>query len=371
VTELHAASLAGAPADATAAPLFLRACRREPVERTPVWIMRQAGRYLPEYRALRASHDFLTSCRTPELACEITLQPVRRLGVDAAILFSDILVPLPGMGVDVDFNPGPQLGRVMRNERDIDALRVPDPRESTPFVLDAVRLIRRELAGRVPLIGFAGAPFTMAAYLVEGGGSKSFASFKRLLFGEPAVAERLLDTCARTVGAYLAAQVEAGAQAAMLFDTWAGQLGPAAVRRFVLPWVRRVLDEVRAAAAAAGTPDVPLIYYAGEAAGWLGAAAETGADVVGVDWRMSLEMARRQLGPSIAVQGNLDPAVLLGTPEIIRREIARVLDEARGETGRGAAVGHVFNLGHGILPDTPPAHARLVVDTVRELTEAS
>jgi uroporphyrinogen decarboxylase len=363
--------MAGTRESATTAPLFLRACRRERVERTPVWIMRQAGRYLPEYRALRATHDFLTSCRTPELACEITLQPVRRLGVDAAILFSDILVPLPGMGVHVDFTPGPQLERVIRTERDIAELRVPDPHESTPFVLDAVRLIRRELGGRVPLIGFAGAPFTMAAYLVEGGGSKSFASLKRLLFGAPSLAERLLETCTRTVAAYLAAQVEAGAQAAMLFDTWAGQLAPSDVRRFVLPWVRRIVDEVRAAAAAAGTPDVPLIYYAGEAAGWLESASESGADVVGVDWRLPLDMARRRLGSSVAVQGNLDPAVLLGDPAIIRTEIARVLAEARGGSGSGPAVGHVFNLGHGILPDTAPDHARLLVDTVRELTEGT
>jgi uroporphyrinogen decarboxylase len=331
--------------------------------------MRQAGRYLPEYRALRTKHDFLTSCRTPELACEITLQPIRRLGVDAAILFSDILVPLPGMGVEVDFNPGPQLARVVREERDVAALRVPDPNESTGYVMDAVRLIRRELDGRVPLIGFAGAPFTMAAYLVEGGGSKSFSALKRMLFGAPALAERLLDTCARTVSAYLSAQVEAGAQAAMLFDTWAGQLAPGDVRRFVLPTVRRIVEEVRAGAAARGERPVPVIYYAGEAAGWLEVAAETGADVIGLDWRLPLDVARRRLGPTVTIQGNLDPAVLLGAPAIIRAEVARVLDEARGTPGRGPATGHVFNLGHGILPDTPPDHARLVVDTVRELTE--
>ena len=211
----------------------------------------------------------------------------------------------------------------------------------------------------------------MAAYLVEGGGSKSFAALKRLLFGAPASADRLLDICARTVAAYLSAQVEAGAQAAMLFDTWAGQLAPSDVRRFVLPSVRRIVADVRAAAAAAGRPDVPVIYYAGEAAGWLEVAAETGADVIGVDWRMPLDAARRRLGPSVAVQGNLDPAVLLGEPATIRGEVTRVLDEARGGPGHGAAVGHVFNLGHGILPDTPPAHARLVVDTVRELTEGA
>jgi uroporphyrinogen decarboxylase len=237
------------------------------VERTPVWIMRQAGRYLPEYRALRERYDFLTSCRTPELACEITLQPVRRLGVDAAILFSDILVPLPGMGVNVTFTPGPHLDTPVRSESAIRALRVPEPRESTGFVLDAIRLVRSELAPTVPLIGFAGAPFTMAAYLVEGGGSHAYAHLKSLLYGEPHLAGELLDTCTETVARYLSAQVEDGAQAAMLFDTWAGQLAPADIQTLIVPRVRRIADAVRAAAKRRGQPAVPLIYYAGYAAG--------------------------------------------------------------------------------------------------------
>ena len=224
--------------------LFLRACRREPVERTPIWIMRQAGRYLPQYRAIRERHDFLECCRTPELAAEITLQPVMRLGVDAAILFSDILVPLPGMGVHVEFNPAPQLAHPIRCAADVASLRVPDAREATPFVLEAVRLIRSQLGGRVPLIGFAGAPFTMATYLVEGGGSKSFAAIKGLLFGDTRTAHRLLGICADTVASYLSEQVKAGAQAAMLFDTWAGLLGPEDVRSFALPYARRVLEAV-------------------------------------------------------------------------------------------------------------------------------
>jgi uroporphyrinogen decarboxylase len=343
--------------------LFLRACRQEAVERTPIWIMRQAGRYLPEYRALREKHDFLTSCRTPELACEITLQPVRRLGVDAAILFSDILVPLPGMGVDVTFSPGPHLSRAIRSATDIEALRVPDPQESTPFVLDAIRLVRAELGGAVPLIGFAGAPFTMATYLVEGGGSKQFAAFKRLLFGDPANAHRLLALCAETVGRYLAAQVAAGAQAAMLFDTWAGLLAPADYRAFALPYVRRVFDAVATTADAHGL-DVPRIYYAGDAAGWLTACRETGATVVGLDWRLDLDAARATLGASLCLQGNLDPTVLLGTPAAIRERAAAVLRAA-------GPLGHVFNLGHGILPDTPPDHARLLVDVVAERSSRS
>ena len=337
---------------------FARACRREQVERTPVWIKRQAGRYLPEYRALRANADFLTCCRTPELACEITLQPVRRLDVDAAILFSDILVPLPGMGVEVTFNPGPHLARPVRSAGDVDALRVPDAREATPFVLDAIRLLRRELSPTVPLIGFAGAPFTMATYLVEGGGSKHFEAIKGLLFSDPPTAHALLACCADTVASLLAEQVRAGAQAAMLFDTWAGLLGPADYRAFALPYVRRVFDRVADVAAELGV-GVPRIYYAGNAAGWLPACRDTGATVIGLDWRMDLGPARAALGPSLAVQGNLDPAVLLGPPDQIRQRARLVLEEA-------GPLGHVFNLGHGILPQTPPEHARVLVDAVRE-----
>ncbi len=331
--------------------------------------MRQAGRYLPEYRELREKHDFLTSCKTPELACEITLQPIRRLGVDAAILFSDILIPLPGMGVDVEFKPGPVLERTVKSVADVDALRVPDPEESTSFVLDAIRLIRSELGGDPPVIGFAGAPFTMATYLVEGGGSKSYLDLRALLFGEPDTAARLLDVCAETAGRYLAAQVRAGAQAAMLFDTWAGLLSPADYRRFALPAARKALDIV----AQAGP--VPRIYYAGEPAGYLEAARETGADVIGVDWRVDLAEARRRLGSGVAIQGNLDPGSLLGPPAEIRRRVDLVLRSALGpgappvEETPGPAIGHVFNLGHGILSTTPPDHAKALVEAVAELSQ--
>jgi uroporphyrinogen decarboxylase len=330
--------------------------------------MRQAGRYLPEYRAIRDRHEFLTCCRTPELACEITLQPVRRLGVDAAILFSDILVPLPGMGVDVRFEPGPRLARGFRTARDVSELRVPDARETTPFVLDAIRLVRRELPAGVPLIGFAGAPFTMAAYLVEGGGSKTFTTLRGLMFGDPATLHRLLEVCTATVVSYLTEQVRAGVHAAMLFDTWAGLLSPVDVQQFALPYVRRVTDAVRMAAEQAHV-DVPTIYYAGESAGWLEATRDSGSDVIGLDWRIGLDTARVRLGSSVVLQGNLDPAVLLGSPELIRERVGAVLKAARG--GRPAqrgGTGHVFNLGHGILPETPPDHARLLVETVRELS---
>jgi uroporphyrinogen decarboxylase len=370
-TETQTANPAEPPAERDA--LFLRACRRAPVERTPVWIMRQAGRYLPEYRAVRERYDFLTCCRTPELACEITLQPVARLGVDAAILFSDILVPLPGMGVQVEFTPAPQLAQPLRCEADVASLRVPDAREATPYVLEAVRLIRRQLGGRVPLIGFAGAPFTMATYLVEGGGSRSFSAIKGLLFSEPRTAHRLLDVCADTVASYLGEQVKAGAQAAMLFDTWAGLLAPDDIRTFVLPYATRVFAAVRAAAADAGAEGVPLIYYAGEAAGWLESCADMGADVIGLDWRLDLEAARARVGAGVALQGNLDPSVLLGPRRFIRQRTLDVLRAASGLTGDsarpGPAVGHIFNLGHGILPQTLPDHARVLVDSVREFSE--
>jgi uroporphyrinogen decarboxylase len=374
VTEIETRTASPGEAARPADALFLRACRRAPVERTPVWIMRQAGRYLPEYRAIRERYDFLTCCRTPELACEITVQPVARLGVDAAILFSDILVPLPGMGVQVEFTPAPQLARPIREEADVVSLRVPDAREATPYVLEAVRLVRRHLGERVPLIGFAGAPFTMATYLVEGGGSRSFSAIKRMLFSDPRTAHRLLGICAKTVASYLGEQVKAGAQAAMLFDTWAGLLAPGDIRTFVLPYAARVLAAVRGAAADAGAADVPLIYYAGEAAGWIESCADIGADVIGLDWRLDLDAARARVGPGVALQGNLDPSVLLGPRPFIRQRTLDVLRAARGVAGHaaspGPAVGHIFNLGHGILPQTPPDHARLLVDAVREFSKS-
>jgi uroporphyrinogen decarboxylase len=356
----------------TALPLFVRACFSEPVARTPVWIMRQAGRYLPEYRALRERHDFLACCRTPELACEITLQPVRRLGVDAAILFSDILVPLPGMGVPVAFNPGPQIDAPVRSSEDVARLRVPDPEEATGYVLDAIRLLRAALPADVPLIGFAGAPFTIATYLVEGGGSKSFSQIKRLLFGDPVAASHLLHTCAETTAAYAAAQVRAGAQAVMLFDTWAGLLSPADYVTFAQPYARVVFDAVARASEAEGRR-VPRIYYAGDSAGYLEHCRALGADVIGLDWRIDLDVARRRLGPGLAVQGNLDPTVLFAPVPVLRARTRLVLEAARlASTGVDAAPGpsrgHVFNLGHGILPETPPEHARALVDAVKELS---
>ncbi len=343
--------------------LFLRACRGEDVPRTPVWMMRQAGRYLPEYRAVRERYDFLTSCKTPEIACELTLQPIRRFGVDAAIVFSDILIGLPGMGVDVAFAPGPKLARTIRTPADVDTLRVAPAAEATPWLLETLRLVRGALPPTVPLIGFAGAPFTVAAYLVEGGGTKNFAALKSLLYNDPATAHRLLAICAATAALSLAAQAEAGAQAVMLFDSWAGILSKDDDETFAIPYARQVMDAVASASPQGASP--PRIYYAGEgSAGRLSRVRDVRADVVGVDWRVDLDDARQKLGRGPALQGNLDPAVLLAPPQAIRERIAAVLAAAARAGG-----GHIFNLGHGILPMTPPDHAQVLVDAVREQSE--
>ena len=333
--------------------LFLRACRREPVERPPIWIMRQAGRYLPEYRELRKKVDFVTLCKTPELATEATLQPIDRLGVDAAILFSDILVPAEAMGFKVDFNPGPVLDRAVRSAADVDAVRTPDAGEVAPYVYEAVRQIRRALDGRVPLIGFAAAPFTLAVYLVEGKGSKSFDRIKQMLFAEPALAHRLLDKIATLTEGYLLEQIRAGAQAVQLFDSWAGLLGPREYREFALRYARRVLDALRSAG-------VPRIYFALNNAHLLEDLRECGADVVGMDWRVPLDVATARLEHRFALQGNLDPCALMAPPATIRALAHDIVE--RGRT----APGHVFNLGHGILPDTPVEHAQALVEAVRE-----
>lgn len=336
---------------------FLKALRGEPADTTPVWIMRQAGRYLPEYRATRArAGDFLTLCKTPELACEVTLQPIERLGVDAAILFSDILIPLEGMGVPVAFpDEGPRLQPV-RDEAGIAALRVPDAEAEFPFVMDALRLIRGALAGRVPLIGFAGAPFTMLTYVVEGQTGKQFAETKRLLFAAPAAAHALLQKLTDTIAAYLAAQVRAGAQVVQLFDSWVGQLAPEDFRAFAAPYVKQIVDRLRPLGA-------PIIYFANDGGSLLADAARVGADCLGVDWRTPLDEARARVGAGVTLQGNLDPCVLFAPPAEIERRAADVLARAGGRR-------HVFNLGHGILPTTPPEHAVALVEMVHRLGRA-
>ncbi len=342
----------------TRTPVFLSACRREPTPYTPVWIMRQAGRYLPEYRELRARVDFLTLTRSAELAAEVTLQPIKRFPLDAAILFSDIMTPLQGMGIALEFEPGPVVRDPIRTDAQVEALPALVPQRDVPFVLEAVRLARAGAPAGVPLIGFAGAPFTLLCYLVCGRPSKEFAAARAFLYAQPQTAEHLLDVLADAMAAYLRAQAEAGAQALMLFESWAGLLGINEFRRFALRAARRTLAALR-------TLPVPLIYYANQGSALMEAVAELDVDVVGVDWRSPLGTVRRVLGSGKAVQGNLDPAALFAAPGELQRHIDAVLDQA------GAAPGHIFNLGHGIWPNTDPGAVARLVDHVHERTARS
>jgi uroporphyrinogen decarboxylase len=341
--------------DPAALPPFLAACRCRPAAHTPVWIMRQAGRYLPEYRALREKHDFLTLMRTPELAAEVTLQPIRRFPLDAAILFADIMTPLDALGLGLDFAPGPVLERPVRSRAAVEALDFRPATEATPHVAATVAALARELPAHVPLIGFAGAPWTLFCYLVEGRGSKSFTTAKAFLYAEPEAAKLLLDRLATMTIDYARSQVEAGARAVMLFDSWAGLLGPDDFRRFALAPVRRILDGLDALG-------VPRIYFPNQGATLLEDVATLPLEVVGIDWRLPLSRARRILGPRIAVQGNLDPAALFAPPVALEAAIDRVLDQA------GPEPGHVFNLGHGIEASTDPAQLARLVDHVHART---
>jgi len=344
--------------------LFLRACRRQPVSRTPIWMMRQAGRYLPAYRAVRARASFLELCRTPELACEVTLQPIDEFGFDAAILFSDILITLPAMGLDVAFpDTGPKIGKPVRSSAEIDALVVPDPMAELPYVFEAIRQIKRGLADRVPLIGFAGAPLTMLTYAVEGGGSKDYAHTKKLLYGAPKSAHALLDKLARTCATFLAAQVEAGADCVQIFDSWGGIVSPGDFREYPLRYAKRVIEMLRESPAFTAKA-VPIIYFVNGCAPYLDDYASSGADVLGVDWRVGIDEVRRRVGDSVALQGNLDPGALFAPPEEIRARVADIL-------ARAGTSGHIFNLGHGVLPETDPEHVRAMVTAVRELSQQS
>jgi uroporphyrinogen decarboxylase len=336
--------------------LFLRACRRERIERPPVWMMRQAGRYLPEYRAVRAQADFLTMVRTPELAVEVTLQPVDLLAVDAAIIFSDILIVPQAMGMrlSVDEGIGPRFHQPLRALADFERLRDVNPADELGYVLDALRLARQELRDRVPLIGFAGAPWTLLSYMIEGSGSKSFSQAKRLLVESPSRAHALLARLARIVGSFLVEQVHAGAQAVQLFDSWAGALGPRDFREFVLPY----LSESARLARTAGAP--VIVFCPGS--GWAleEIATATGADVIGVDWQTDALEARQRLPAArVTLQGNLDPCWLYADPTVIRERTRHMLESFGGQS-------HIANLGHGILPDVPVAHAKAFIDAVRE-----
>jgi uroporphyrinogen decarboxylase len=342
--------------------LLLRALTRQPTPRTPVWMMRQAGRYLPEYRATRErAGTFLELCTTPELACEVTLQPLARFRLDAAILFSDILTIPHAMNLGLEFESGegPRFARPVRTAADIAALGVPDPERELRYVMDTVRLVRRELNGRVPLIGFAGSPWTVASYMVEGGASKTFGTIKGLLYGSPRELHRLLGTLAQATAAYLNAQIAAGVQAVMLFDTWGGVLAPAAYREFSLAYMRRIVADL---ARESEGRRVPVILFTKGGGAWLAEIAASGCDALGVDWTTDLADARRACGDRVALQGNLDPGVLYAPPAQIRERVAQVL----ASYGRGH--GHVFNLGHGIHPDVLPEHALAMIEAVHELS---
>jgi uroporphyrinogen decarboxylase len=336
---------------------FLRACRREPTDATPVWFMRQAGRYMAEYRKVREKHTLLEICKTPELSLEVTLQPLR-LGVDAAILFADILLPLEPMGAPFEFakGEGPVIHQPIRDAKAIDALRVIEPaEEGLGYVLDAVRLIRKELAGRVPLIGFAGGPFTLASYLVEGGRSSHFEKTKRLMYGEPAAWHKLMGKLAEVVRRYLGAQIDAGAQAVQLFDSWVGALSVDDYREFVMPHVVHILGDVQ-------TRGVPVIHFGTDTGALLGLMREAGGTVLGVDWRTPLDEAWEKVGSGVAVQGNLDPIVLFAPWNFIAQAAEKILRRAGGRPG------HIFNLGHGILPETPVDNVARLVDFVHQST---
>ncbi|TEA26689.1 uroporphyrinogen decarboxylase [Candidatus Schmidhempelia bombi] len=347
---------------------YLRALRCQIVDRTPIWMMRQAGRYLPEYRALRAqAGSFMNLCQHPELTCEVTLQPLRRFPLDAAIIFSDILTIPDAMGLGLTFTAGegPHFARPITSARDIQALPIPDPELELTYVMDAIRTTRRALQGQVPLIGFSGSPWTLATYMIEGGSSKTFSKIKKLMYAEPAQLHQLLAKLAQSVTLYLNAQIQAGAQSIMIFDTWGGLLSHESYRQFSLAYMQQIIDGLTR-----GNPDstqitdyTPVTLFTKGGGLWLPQLAATGCDAIGVDWTVDLTQARAtlaQVDKPIALQGNLDPAVLYATPDVIDQQVDKVL----AEYGYGS--GHVFNLGHGIMQDAPIEHVKHLVDTVQQ-----
>lgn len=335
--------------------LFLRACKRLPVDRTPIWVMRQAGRYLPEYRAVRDKYDFLTMCKTPELAAEVTIQPVDLIGVDAAIIFSDILVIPEAMGMKLEMieSKGPKLFDPIRSKDQINKLKRIDPGNDLKYVLDALALTKKELDGKVPLIGFSGSPWTLMTYMVEGGGSKNFSEIKKFIYNQPAAAHQLLDLIADAVAGYLSAKIEAGADAVQIFDTWGGILSPNDFEEFSLRYISKIISMIR-------RKDQPVIVFAKGVHYKMEELADTGADVIGLDWTMNLKDVRSSIGDKVALQGNLDPTVLYGPDEKIRTEALRVMESF----SKGS--GHIFNLGHGILPDVNPEKLKYLVEVVKK-----
>ncbi|MFQ5605271.1 MAG: uroporphyrinogen decarboxylase [bacterium] len=335
--------------------LLIKACRSQPVPRTPVWIMRQAGRYLPEYQKVRARADFMTMCHDPELATEVTIQPVDIIGVDAAIIFSDILVIPEAMGMELTFSEGkgPVFTHPLRHKSDLETLATIDVEEKLQFVLTALTMTRQHLAGRVPLIGFAGAPWTLASYMVEGHGSKSFIHIKSLMYHEPAMLLRLLDRLADAVADFLIAQIKSGADVVQIFDSWAGILTPENFRVFSLPYLKKIVQRINEVGA-------PVIVFAREAGHSFAELSEIGADVLSVSWTEDLTLARNQVKGKVALQGNLDPCVLFAPVDQIKKEVVYVLNKA------GNSAGHIFNLGHGILPQTPVENVKAFVQFVKE-----
>ncbi len=334
---------------------FLKACRREKTDYTPVWLMRQAGRYMPEYMEIRSKHSFLEMCKTPELAAEVTLQPVDIVGVDAAILFADILLPLEGMGIGLEFakDEGPVIHNPVRSQQDVDNIRILEAEEATPYVMETIRILRRELANKVPLIGFSGAPFTLASYIIEGGGSKTYLNCKRMMYEAPTVWHSLMDKVSEVLVRYLKAQIAAGAQAVQVFDSWVGCLAPDDYREFVLPHSRRVMEGLKGSG-------VPVIHFANNASTLLSSVKEAGGDVIGLDWRIDLDEAWARLGYDVAVQGNLEPLALFAPPAVIEKKVKRILAQAAKRPG------HIFNLGHGIHKETPVENVRVLVEAVHK-----
>jgi len=340
--------------------LFLRALRREPCERTPIWVMRQAGRYLPEYREVRSKADFVTLCKTPELAAEVTIQPIDIIGLDAAIIFSDILV-IPeamGMGLEIIESKGPRLYEPIRSAADIDRLVVPDVADKLGYVADAIRLTKKQLDDRVPLIGFAGAAWTLFTYAVEGGGSKNYKFAKEMIYNNPKEAHKLLGKISQVITDFLLLQIEVGVNAVQIFDSWASALSEDDYKTFALPYIKQSVETVKSK-----HPDIPVIVFSKDANTILSDLADTGCDALGLSWNIDIARARTELNDRVALQGNLDPTILYASPERIREEAGKILAKFGQHTEKS---GHVFNLGHGILPDVNPAHLKALVDFIKE-----
>jgi uroporphyrinogen decarboxylase len=333
---------------------FLRACRRERTPYTPIWLMRQAGRYMKEYRALRKKYSFLEMCKNPELAAKVTLQPIEKFKLDAAIIFSDILIPLEPMGVEFEFakGEGPVFHHPLRERKDVERLRLIEPEEEIPFLMKAIRTVRKELEGKVPLIGFSGAPFTLASYIIEGGHSNNYVLTKSLMYQDRPTWDALMEKISEVLIRYLNAQIRSGVQAVQIFDSWVGCLTPSDYEEYVLPYSKKVIEGVG--------KSVPLVHFATSNSTLLERMKRAGGDVIGVDWRVNIGEAWARLGYDVAIQGNLDPVILFGPVDLIEKNVKKILDSVGGRPG------HIFNLGHGILPTTPPDHVTALIDAVHQ-----